>query len=73
LFRRHGKYLVAARALDLGSVWLGVHILPCGTGASVILVFPSGSVLGVAVIGIPDEVKEPTRNRARAVVHRNGW
>ncbi|WP_300526491.1 nitroreductase family protein [Aminiphilus sp.] len=67
--------LVAARALDLGSVWLGVHHSPEREQAlRLILGIPGAvSVLGVAVLGYPDEVKEPHEGIDEGVVHRNGW
>lgn len=54
---------IAAHALGLGSVWLGVRHTPEREQAvRHILGIPQGiTVLGIAAIGYPDEIKPPTR------------
>lgn len=67
--------LVAAKALGLGSVWLGVHHVPERAQAlRVIFSIPQEiTVLGIAVLGYAEEAKEPHGGIDEGAVHRNGW
>jgi len=66
---------VAARALELGSVWLGVHPTPEREQAiRHILGIPRDiAVLGVSAIGYPDEVKPPHEGIDPGCLHMNRW
>ena len=66
---------VAAHALGLGSVWLGVRHTPEREQAvRHILGIPQGiAVLGIAAIGYPDEVKPPHEGIDPGSLHLNRW
>jgi len=67
--------LLAATALGLGSVWLGVHPNPEREAAvREVLGVPAGiAVLNVISIGHPAEKKEPRTQYDESRVHVNGW
>jgi nitroreductase len=67
--------LLAAHALELGAVWLGVQP-DAGREQAVrnILSVPDHiRVLGIASIGYPAETKEPHRGIDEGCLHINGW
>ena len=66
---------VAARALGLGSVWLGVRHTPEREQAvRHILGIPRDiAVLGVSAIGYPDEVKPAHEGIDPGCLHMNRW
>ena len=67
--------LIAANALGLGAVWLGVY--PDGTRANQIreLLGIPGHVtpLGIVSVGYPAESKPPRENYSEDRVHREKW
>lgn len=67
--------LVAAHALGLGGVWLGVQHTPQREAAlRVILSIPETvRVLGVAALGYPGEAKAPHSGWDEGSIHRDGW
>jgi nitroreductase len=67
--------LLAARALGLGSVWLGVRHAPDREAGvrSVLRIPDSVAVLGIAVLGYGAEEKEPHEGIDDGAVHENGW
>ena len=67
--------LLAATALGLGSVWLGVHPNPeRETAIREVLGVPAGiAVLNVISLGHPAEKKEPRTQYDESRVHMNGW
>jgi nitroreductase len=66
---------IAAHALGLGSVWLGVRHTPEREQAvRHILGIPQGiTVLGIAAIGYPDEIKPPHEGIDPGSLHLNRW
>lgn len=67
--------LVAARALGLGAVWLGVYPRDDRVaGLAKLLGIPGPFVpLCVISIGYPAEEKPPSNRYDEAKIHRNGW
>jgi nitroreductase len=67
--------LLAARALGLGSVWLGVYpIEERIAGARKLLGLPENIVpLSIVAIGYPAEAKPPADRFNAERVHRNRW
>lgn len=67
--------LLAAHALELGAVWLGVYPTKDRVDAiSSQLGLPSTIVpLGIASIGYPDEAPQPKDKWKPENVHMNGW
>ena len=68
--------LLAAGAVGLGSVWLGVRHAPGGLEATLKGMFgvPSDvAVLGIAAIGWPLAAKDPHKGIEPHVVHVNKW
>lgn len=66
---------IAAHALGLGSVWLGVrHSTEREQAVRHILGIPQKiAVLGIAAIGYPDEVKPPHEGIDPGSLHLNRW
>lgn len=67
--------LLAAHALDLGGVWLGVRHAPEREAAvRTILGIPGKiGVLGIAAIGYPGEEKDAHAGVDAGALHRNSW
>jgi nitroreductase len=68
--------LLAANALGLGAVWLGVRFGYDGRESSVkkILEVPDKvSVMGIAAVGWPKESKDPHSGITANVLHANKW
>jgi nitroreductase len=67
--------LVAAKALGLGSVWLGVRHAPEREAAvrSILRIPEPVAVLGIAVLGYGAEEKEPHEGIDPGCLHENGW
>lgn len=67
--------LVAAHALGLGAVWIGVHPIAEREGAvRDILALPAGVVcLGLVAVGHPAESKPPSERFEPTYVHRDRW
>ena len=67
--------LVAAWALGLGSVWLGVrHAAGREEAVRQLLEVPGHvAVLGIAALGYPGEDKDPHAGIDPGVVHQNTW
>lgn len=66
---------IAAVALGLGSVWIGVHPLPeIEEAVRSLLSLPSRlCVLGLAAVGTPLERKDPHSGCEEGRIHFNGW
>ncbi|SMG39918.1 nitroreductase family protein [Dethiosulfovibrio salsuginis] len=67
--------LIAAQAMDLGAVWLGVCHLP-DEGAeirSMIHVPDHVPIMGIASIGYPDEEKRPHSGEPAERLHLERW
>ncbi|MFH1178844.1 MAG: nitroreductase family protein [Candidatus Bathyarchaeota archaeon] len=67
--------LIAANALGLGAVWLGVHpseVLIEGT-KKLFKVPENVTPLGIVSLGYPAETKPPRENYNPEKVHRNKW
>ncbi|MBO8153670.1 nitroreductase family protein [Thermovirga sp.] len=67
--------LLAAQALDLGSVWLGVQHAPAVELAvrEFLKIPPHIKVLGIAALGYPAENKDPHEGILDGKVHLNQW
>ena len=67
--------LIAANAIDLGAVWLGVHPNPqLIEGTKKLFNIPEKvTPLGFISLGYPDETKPPRENYNPERVHRNKW
>jgi len=67
--------LVAANAIGLGAVWVGVHPVPDRTeNVARIGAVPAGIVpLGMAAIGHPAEHKPPAQRYEPGYVHHDKW
>jgi nitroreductase len=67
--------LLAARALGLGSVWLGVYpIEERMNGLRTLLALPPNIIpLSIVVLGHPGETKPPAGRFDAGRVHRNKW
>lgn len=68
--------LLAAGAVGLGSVWLGVRHSPDGLEDKLKKMFgvPSGvAILGVAAIGYPAMTRDPHKGIEPHIVHINKW
>jgi len=67
--------LVAAHAIGLGAVWVGVHPIAERTeNVSRICELPAGIVpLCIVSVGRPAEVKSPADRYEPTFVHRNRW
>lgn len=67
--------LIAAHALGLGAVWLGVSSLPDGGSeiGSMIHVPEHISIMGIASIGYPDEEKRPHSGDPAERLHLERW
>ena len=67
--------LTAARALGIGSVWLGIH--PMGylvEGVRSLLGLPREiTPFSIVSLGYPAEEKEPSERYDPARIHRNRW
>ena len=67
--------LIAANALGLGAVWLGVHpseALIMGT-KKLFNIPDHVTPLGIISLGYPEEIKPPRENYNPEKVHRNKW
>ena len=67
--------LIAANALGLGAVWLGVHPSEALIeGTRKLFNVPSHvTPLGIISLGYPEETKPPRENYNPERVHRNKW
>jgi len=67
--------LIAANALGLGAVWLGVHPNPqLIEGTKKLFNIPENvTPLGFISLGYPDETKPPRENYNPERVHKNKW
>jgi nitroreductase len=67
--------LIAAHAMGLGAVWLGVHPgEDLIKGTKELLGIPEHvTPLGIISLGVPDEEKPPRENYNEERVHRNKW
>ncbi len=67
--------LVAAHALGLGGVWLGVHPNPVLIeGTKKLFKVPDNvTPLGIISLGYPEEQKSPRENYNPERVHKNKW
>lgn len=68
--------LLAANAVGLGSVWLGVRHAPDGLEGQLkeLLGVPTEvAILGIAAIGCPQTTKDPHKGIQPHVVHVNKW
>ncbi|MBN1571863.1 MAG: nitroreductase family protein [Deltaproteobacteria bacterium] len=67
--------LIAANALGLGAVWLGIHpVEERVEGLKKLLGLPEGVMpLSLIALGYPAEEKPPLNRYEGGKVHRNGW
>lgn len=67
--------LLAAYALELGGVWLGVHHAPERVHAvrNLIKIPDNIEVLGITAIGYPAEKKDPHEGIPEGKIHVNQW
>jgi len=67
--------LLAAYALELGGVWLGVHHAPESVHAvrNLIKIPDNIEVLGITAIGYPAEKKDPHEGIPEGKIHVNQW
>lgn len=67
--------LIAAHALELGAVWLGVCHLPDGGDEirSMVHVPDHVPIMGIAAIGYPDEAKSPHSGEPGERLHLERW
>jgi nitroreductase len=67
--------LIAANALGLGAVWLGVHpSKELIDGTRKLFNIPEHvTPLGIISLGYPDETKQPRKNYKPERVHHNKW
>lgn len=67
--------LLAATALGLGSVWLGVYARPEREKAvrEILAIPPEIGVLSIVALGHPAEAKEAHRGCEREKLHREKW
>ena len=67
--------LIAANALGLGAVWLGVHPSEALIeGTRKLFNIPAHvTPLGIISLGYPEEIKPPRKNYNPERVHRNKW
>lgn len=67
--------LIAANALDLGAVWLGVHPNEALiSGTKKLFNVPDNVIpLGIISLGYPEETKPPRENYNPERVHLNEW
>ena len=67
--------LIAAAALGLGAVWLGVHLIEDREQAvrDVLGIPDTLSVLSIVSLGHPDEEKDPRTQYDENRIHRDRW
>ena len=67
--------LLAAHAMDLGAVWLGVYPLKARTeGLRALFNIPENVVpMGIAAVGMPASVPEPIDRYREDKVHKGKW